>query len=221
MQPFHWSDATQTLHAGPARFDAWSLAWITDATPPAEARPVSPTAALRLVFSGHARRVPVGVIGPRAPTPRQAQTAESLGRVLAESGLQLLCGGKSGVMEAVCKGFAAAGGMAIGLLPDEEWTAANPHVAIPIATGIGPARNAIIARACSVLIAVGGGNGTLSEIAFGLQFGRRVLTLEDAPVVSGAQVCSGIAEVMEHVAAHFLAPGDLRASCLQVLRTAG
>ncbi|SFC39247.1 hypothetical protein SAMN05428997_106164 [Bosea sp. CRIB-10] len=104
---------------------------------------------------------------------------------MAQHGLQLLCGGKNGVMEAACKGHAAGGGLPIGLLPDEEWQAANPYVAIPIATGIGPARNAIIARSCLVLVAIGGGVGTLSEMALGLQFKRLVLALADAPVVDG------------------------------------
>src|SRR5690606_33257175 len=97
-------------------------------------------------------------------TDDELRMAERMGAEIARLGLQLLCGGKNGVMEAASKGCLEAGGLPIGLLPDEEWTAANPYVAIPIPSGIGPARNAIIARGCQVLIAIGGGHGTLSEM---------------------------------------------------------
>ncbi|MGF1609093.1 MAG: TIGR00725 family protein [Kiloniellales bacterium] len=135
--------------------------------------------------SGQPCRVPIGLIGPRKATARQLRCAETAGAALAELGLTLLCGGREGVMEAACRGVAAAGGLSIGLLPDEHWSSANPYVGVPLASGIGVARNAIIARASLCLVAVGGGNGTLSEIAFALQFGRPVLTLEGAPQVAG------------------------------------
>jgi uncharacterized protein (TIGR00725 family) len=115
-------------------------------------------------------------------------------------GLVVLCGGRSGVMEAACRGVARAGGLSIGLLPGEEWDSANPYVTVPIATGIGVARNALIARAALCLIAVGGGNGTLSEIAFGLQFGRPVFALAGAPTVSGTVELDGWDALLPRVA---------------------
>lgn len=130
---------------------------------------------------------PVAVIGPREPTEAQAAFAEILGEALARQGLVVLCGGKTGVMEAACRGVARAGGISVGLLPDEHWSGGNPHVTIPLATGIGPARNALIARAACALVAVGGGVGTLSEIALGLQFGRAVFVGHGAPFVAGVQ----------------------------------
>jgi hypothetical protein len=96
--------------------------------------------------SGTPCRVPVAVIGPRGATPPEQQTAFSVGAGLAALGIVLLCGGKGGVMEAACEGAASAGGVSIGLLPKGEWQAANRFVTVPIATGIGEARNAIIAR---------------------------------------------------------------------------
>jgi uncharacterized protein (TIGR00725 family) len=101
-------------------------------------------------------------------------------------------------MEAACEGAASAGGMSIGLLPDDEWQAANRFVTIPIATGIGVARNAIIARAGLALVAVGG-YGTLSEIALALQFGRPVLTLLDAPAVSGVRPMDSVEATLDAV----------------------
>jgi len=90
-------------------------------------------------------------------------------------------------MEAACEGVSSAGGISVGLLPDIEWDAANRFVTIPIATGIGEARNALVARAALAIIAIGGSYGTLSEIAFGLQFGRPVLTLLDPSPIPGTR----------------------------------
>lgn len=150
--------------------------------------------------SGQPLRAPVAVIGTRTPTPAQSQAAEQTGLLLARHGLTVLCGGRAGVMEDVCRGVAAGGGISIGLLPDTEPEAANPYVTVPLATGIGVARNALIARAAHCLIAIGGGYGTLSEIAFALQFGRPVFLLEGAPAVEGAQSCAGPDEALEQVA---------------------
>jgi uncharacterized protein (TIGR00725 family) len=135
--------------------------------------------------SGQPLKAPVGVVGPRSATARQLATAEALGAGLAGLGLTVICGGRGGVMEAVCRGVAGAGGLSIGLLPDDCWTAANIHVSVPLATGLGVARNAVIARAAVCLLAVGGGYGTISEMAFALQFGRPVIGLDDAPDLPG------------------------------------
>ena len=137
--------------------------------------------------SGTPCRPPIGVVGPRKASDAEREAAFLLGAGLAGLGLTLLCGGKTGVMEAVCAGAASAGGVSIGLLPEGKWQAANRFVTVPIATGIGVARNAIIARAALALVAIGGGHGTLSEIAFALQFGRPVLTLLGAPAVAGTR----------------------------------
>jgi uncharacterized protein (TIGR00725 family) len=80
---------------------------------------------------------------------------------------------------------AGRGGVSVGLLPDDSWTAANPFVTLPLATGLGVARNAVVARAAVCLVAVGGGYGTTSEMAFALQFGRPVLALGNAPDLPG------------------------------------
>ena len=137
--------------------------------------------------SGSPCRVPVGVIGPREASASQEALAEAVGHGLARLGLSLLCGGAGGVMAAACRGVEKGGGLSIGLLPDGHWEAANPHVSVPLASGLGVARNAVIARASLCLIAVGGGYGTLSEMAFALQFGRPVFALPESPVVAGSR----------------------------------
>ena len=168
------------------RFDPEGRHWLA-ADGAVAGDPVEPAEAVSWLQrdSGHPCRVPVGVIGPRSAGVRQTEVAEAVGAGLAALGLTVLCGGREGVMEAVCRGAALAGGLTVGLLPDDDWRAANPHVRVPIATGIGVARNAVIARAALVLVAIGGGAGTLSEVAFGLQFGRPVFGLEGAPAVEG------------------------------------
>ncbi len=159
-----------------------------DGQPPATAEPVSPQEAVAWLQSdsGQPLKAPIGVVGPRSATAEQLETAEALGAGLAGLGLTVLCGGRGGVMEAVCRGVASAGGLSVGLLPDDDWTAANPFVGLPLATGLGVARNAVIARAAVCLVAIGGGYGTTSEMAFALQFGRPVLALADAPDLPGA-----------------------------------
>jgi uncharacterized protein (TIGR00725 family) len=158
--------------------------------------------------SGAPCRPPIAVIGPSKADPAERDAAFALGTGLAGIGLTLLCGGKGGAMEAACAGAASAGGLSIGLLPDREWQAANRYVTIPLATGIGEARNAIIARAALALVAVGGGYGTLSEIALGLRFGRPVLTLLEAPPVAGARPMASVEEALDAVCRIVLALPD-------------
>jgi uncharacterized protein (TIGR00725 family) len=119
----------------------------------------------------------IAVIGGANPEPEEAAAAEAVGRALAEGGAILICGGRGGVMEAACRGAKAADGLTIGILPGPHRGEANPYVDIPIVTGIGVARNAIIARTAHAAVAVGGSYGTLSEIAFALAFGVPVVGL--------------------------------------------
>ena len=89
----------------------------------------------------------------------------------------LVCGGLGGVMEAACRGARERGGITLGILPGLDRAAANPHVSVALPTGLGEARNALVVRAADALIAVGGGYGTLSEIALALKAGKRVIGL--------------------------------------------
>jgi uncharacterized protein (TIGR00725 family) len=100
-----------------------------------------------------------------------------VGRLLAERGAVLVCGGLGGTMEAACRGAQQAGGTTVGLLPGGSRSDANPFVDVAIPTGLGEARNALVVRAADVVVAVGGGYGTLSEIALALKAGKRVVGL--------------------------------------------
>jgi uncharacterized protein (TIGR00725 family) len=117
----------------------------------------------------------IAVIGGSTATAEEIAAAEVAGRALAEGGAVLVCGGRGGVMEAACRGAKAAGGLTIGILPGTDRRGANAYVDIPIVSGLGEARNAIVARTAQAVIAIGGSYGTLSEIAFALGFGVPVV----------------------------------------------
>jgi uncharacterized protein (TIGR00725 family) len=119
----------------------------------------------------------VGVVGPAEAAASLERTAEEVGRLVAVAGAVLVCGGLGGVMSAACRGAAAAGGLTVGILPGDDRRSANPWVAVPVATGMGELRNGLVVRASDVLVAVGGGYGTLSELALALKLGRPVVGL--------------------------------------------
>jgi uncharacterized protein (TIGR00725 family) len=119
----------------------------------------------------------VAVVGPSEATAEEMEQAEAVGRLLAESGAVVVCGGLGGVMEAAARGAATAGGAVVGLLPGLDRAEANPHVTVAITTGMGEMRNALVVRAADAVIAVGGAYGTLSEIAFALRTGVPVVGL--------------------------------------------
>jgi uncharacterized protein (TIGR00725 family) len=150
--------------------------------------------------SGYPLRQPIGVIGPRDATDRQLATALEVGELLGDCRLTVLCGGRHGVMQAVCEGVARVGGLSIGLLPDADASPANPFVGVVIATGIGEARNALIARASFCLIAIGNSFGTLSEVALARQFGKTVIGLEDAAKLEGVRHARSARDAVERAA---------------------
>lgn len=135
----------------------------------------------------------VGVIGSDGEIDEEQRTdAERVGRMIAERGAVLVCGGREGVMEAACKGAKSAGGLTIGVLPTLDKSAANSYVDVPIVTGMDVARNVIIVRTADVLIAVGGRFGTLSEIGHALSMGKRVVSLHSWERLRSEQEGSGL-----------------------------
>lgn len=122
----------------------------------------------------------IAVIGGSTCSAEEASAAEQTGRLLAEQGAIVVCGGLSGVMEAVAKGAKANGGTTVGILPGADPAAANAYIDIPLATGLGEMRNFLIVRAAHALIAIGGGVGTLSELALAQRIGRPVVGLHDS-----------------------------------------
>jgi len=119
----------------------------------------------------------ISVIGSSTATPEEAALAEDVGRRVVEAGFGVVCGGRGGVMEAACRGAQMAGGVTVGVLPGESPEEGNSYLSIALPTGMGEARNVVVVRAGEAVIAVGGGLGTLSEIAHALRLGRRVVAL--------------------------------------------
>ena len=119
----------------------------------------------------------VSVIGGHSCSKEVEQLSHNLGKKLAKVVGILVSGGLSGTMEAVCSGFQAAGGITIGIIPSYNKKDANNFVDIAIPTGLGLARNLLVVKSADVVVALPGGPGTLSEIAYCLQFGIPVISL--------------------------------------------
>lgn len=120
----------------------------------------------------------VGVIGGSELPTELYNAAERIGHEIARRRAVLITGGLTGAMEAASKGAKAAGGLTIGILPGFSPSDANAYIDLPIVTGLSEARNILIVRTAHVLIAVGGGPGTLSEIAFALKLEKPVISLD-------------------------------------------
>lgn len=120
----------------------------------------------------------IGVIGAANASEEEKKTSEEVGVLIAKKDCFLLCGGMGGVMEAACRGAKSAGGTTIGILPGPEASSANRFIDIPIVTGMGEARNVIVAKSSHCIIAIGGSFGTLSEISFALKSGIPVIGLD-------------------------------------------
>jgi uncharacterized protein (TIGR00725 family) len=120
----------------------------------------------------------VSVVGSGDASGDLYEKAREVGRLVAERGGIVVCGGRSGVMEAAARGATEAGGTAIGILPDEDRKRANRYLSFSIATGTGHARNLAVVCSGDVVISVGGEYGTLSEIGLALKVGRPVVALE-------------------------------------------
>lgn len=125
-----------------------------------------------------ARRLVIGVIGYGLEDEALNELAEKTGALIAEAGCVLVNGGLGGVMRASARGCRSKGGLTVGILPGLDPGEANEYIDIPVSTGMGEMRNALIVRAASALIAIGGGYGTLSEIALALKSGKQVIGIK-------------------------------------------
>ena len=134
----------------------------------------------------------VAVVGGGEADQATCALAQDLGRELARRGALVVCGGLGGVMEAACRGAREEGGTTLALLPGDDRGAANPFVDVAVATGMGEARNALVARTADVVVAVAGEFGTLSEIALALRMGKPVVGLSTWELARGGQKVEAI-----------------------------
>lgn len=139
----------------------------------------------------------IGVVGAGAATEEQLGQAQEVGRLLAEQGHVVVCGGLGGVMEAAALGARVAGGVVVGILPGEDRAGANPYLTVAIPTGLGELRNGLVVRASDAVICLGGDWGTISEVALALRSGVPVITLADLELPGGPLPAASAAQAVD------------------------
>jgi uncharacterized protein (TIGR00725 family) len=146
------------------------------------------------------RKKVVSVIGGRHCSREVEQIAQNLGKKLSKVVDILVCGGLSGTMKAVCQGFKAENGLTIGIIPSYDKKDANEFVDIVIPSGLGLARNVLVVKAADVVVALPGEAGTLSEIAYCLQFDIPIISLNSWDIkgtIKAVTVDEAVAKVKE------------------------
>ena len=143
----------------------------------------------------------VAVVGPGDASPAEIESAELIGRGVAQRGDTLVCGGLGGVMEAACRGANSVGDTTVGILPGSDRAAGNEWLTIALPTGLGELRNGLVVRAADVLVAVGGAYGTLSEVALALKTGVPVVGLHTWEI-DGIEVADSPADAIRAIQRH-------------------
>ncbi len=153
------------------------------------------------------RQTQISVIGASAAEDgsETARLAEEVGRLLAEAGATVVCGGRGGVMVAAARGAAQAGGEVIGIVPGVSIDDANPHCTHVVASGIGFARNLAVVASGDAVIAVGGAWGTLSEIGHARVFDRTVVALHSWELVGSEEMAGAPGVIVVETASEAVA----------------
>ena len=133
------------------------------------------------------RKLQIAVVGDNNPSPETEHWAEEIGRLLAQNDVVVVCGGLGGVMAAVARGAATAGGITVGILPTYDATTANTSVTVAIPSGMGHGRNVMVVASGDAVIALPGSYGTLSEVALALKLGKAVIGMQAWGDVRGVQ----------------------------------
>jgi hypothetical protein len=153
------------------------------------------------------RRKRVAVIGSGNLDNNQYLEVQELGLELARTGLDVVCGGLGGVMQAVCAGVQQGQGQSIGLLPGPDIQEANPYVSCPIATDLGPMRNYLVVLNSDLVLAFAGGPGTLSEIGLAQKIGKTVIALGNWADLPGVVPARDVKQALKLIRDR-LPPGD-------------
>ena len=124
------------------------------------------------------RQGQVALIGDSDASDRGLEAAQAIGAMVAGLGLTLITGGGGGVMEAACRGARQAGGLTVGILPSDSLEDANPYCRVVLPAGMGHARNALTVLGADLVIALGGGAGTMSELCFAWIHAKPILGLQ-------------------------------------------
>lgn len=149
--------------------------------------------------SGSDKKLIIAVIGGGQCSAKEAVLAEAVGRELAKREVILVCGGLGGVMEAACRGATIESGLTIGILPSDDPATSNRYVQIPVATGVGYARNIAVVKSAQAVIAIDGDYGTLSEISYALKSNIPVIGLNTWSLSRNGQEDKSIIEAEDAV----------------------
>ena len=139
----------------------------------------------------------IAVVGPSEAGPDELALAEEAGAAIAAARCGLVCGGLGGVMEAACRGARSGGGITLGLLPGLDRETANGWVVVAVPTGLGEARNVLVVRAADAVVAIGGGWGTLSEIALAMKAGVPVVGVGTWEISLRGEPAEGVVEARD------------------------
>jgi len=141
----------------------------------------------------------IAVIGAGIADDETYELAYQVGKLLGKKGAIVYTGGLGGVMEAVSKGASEAGAITVGILPGTKAQDANPYVKIPVATGMGQARNVILVTSVEAVVSISGGFGTLSEIALALKLWKPVIGLKTWENIPDVQYVNSPEEVIQRL----------------------
>jgi len=144
------------------------------------------------------QKITISVIGGSSVSSKIEDLAESVGKMIADLGCIMVCGGLGGAMEAAAKGAQKAGGLTIGILPGKDKRDANSYIDIALPTSIGYARNTIVSCSADIIIALPGSFGTNSEICYGLVYSRPVIDLGNWNI-EGMIPAKNVAEAEEKI----------------------
>ncbi len=144
--------------------------------------------------------VQIGVIGSGKSDTVTRETAREIGREIGRLGAVLVCGGLFGAMEWAARGAKEQGGTTVGILPGERRSDANRFIDCAVVTGMGHARNVLVVKSADAVIALPGGNGTLSEIALALKMHKPVIVLGAWKTIKGVIVAETPKEAVEMAA---------------------
>jgi uncharacterized protein (TIGR00725 family) len=129
----------------------------------------------------------VAIIGSGEADAVEVAIAARVGELLADAGAVVVSGGLGGVMAASCEAAFRRGGTTVGLLPGNDRTAGNAFLTVALPTGLGELRNGLVVGVADAVIAIGGGWGTLNEIALAMRVGKPLVAIESWDVESPHQ----------------------------------
>lgn len=145
----------------------------------------------------------VAVVGSSTPDSPSIALAAEVGRSIASTGAILICGGLRGIMEAAARGAKERGGLTVGIVPSYQKETANPYIDVVIVSGLGHARNVLVAASGDVLVALPGSHGTLSEVSVALKLGKPVFGMTAWGEIQGVRLLDRVEDLHKELCLFF------------------